>query len=52
MDRNIHTFKAQLATNGYAQTQEIDYKETFLEVKMIKSIRIMFAIVAFLDHTI
>lgn len=47
---SIDTFKARLIAKGYTQIQGVGYKETFLLVAMIKSIRILLAIVAFHDY--
>ncbi|GKA04469.1 retrovirus-related pol polyprotein from transposon TNT 1-94 [Tanacetum coccineum] len=52
MDGKVHTYKARLVVNGYTQTHEIDYEETFSPVAKIKSIRIMLAIAAFHDYEI
>ena len=37
---------------GFKQIQGVDYDETFLYVAMLKSIRILLAIVAFYDYEI
>lgn len=34
----VKTYKAKLVAKVYSQKEEIDYKETFLPVAMIKSI--------------
>nr|GEZ22297.1 hypothetical protein [Tanacetum cinerariifolium] len=44
--------QSMLVANGYTQTHEIDYEETFSPVAKIKSIRIMLAIDAFHDYEI
>ena len=49
MDGNVHTFKARLVANDYTQRYGVDYDETFSPVAMLKSIRILIAIVAFYD---
>ncbi|KAJ9557107.1 LOW QUALITY PROTEIN: hypothetical protein OSB04_011721 [Centaurea solstitialis] len=49
---NVHTFKARLVAKGFTQTHGVDYEETFSPVAMIKSIRILLAIVAFYDYEI
>ena len=46
MDGNVHTFKAQLVAKGFKQTHGVDYDETFSPAAMLKSIRILLAIVA------
>ncbi|KAI3784117.1 hypothetical protein L1987_43210 [Smallanthus sonchifolius] len=52
MDGNVQTFKAKLVFKGFTQTQGIDYDETFSAVAMLKSIRILLAIVAYYDYEI
>ena len=52
MDGNVHTFKARLVAKGFRQTHGIDYDETFSPVAMLKSIRILLAIVAYYDYEI
>ena len=52
MHGNVHTFKARLVAKGFTQTHGIDYDETFSPVAMIKSIRILLAIVAYYDYEI
>ena len=49
MDGNVEIFKARLVVKGYTQKEGIDYEETFSLVAMLKSIRILLSIVAFLD---
>ncbi|GKD69728.1 retrotransposon protein, putative, ty1-copia subclass [Tanacetum coccineum] len=44
--------QSMLVANGYTQTHEIDYEETFSPVAKIKSIKIMLAIDAFDDYEI
>ena len=48
----MHTFKARLVVKGFKQTHGIDYDETFSSVDMLKSIRILLAIVAYYDYEI
>ncbi|KAJ9542183.1 hypothetical protein OSB04_028689 [Centaurea solstitialis] len=52
MDGNVHTFKAILVVKGFTQTHGIDYDETFSPVAMLKSIRILMAISAYLNYEI
>lgn len=48
----MHTYKARLVVKGFRQKHGINYDETFLSVAMLKSIRIMLAIVAYYDYEI
>ena len=48
----METYKAYLVTKGYRQCYGIDYDEMLSPVAMLKSIRIMLAIVAHLDFEI
>ncbi|KAM1515934.1 hypothetical protein ACFX10_014988 [Malus domestica] len=52
VDGNVETYKARLVAKGYRQIEGIDYEETFSPVAMIKSIRILLAIVAYHDYEI
>ena len=52
MDGNVHVYKARLVAKGFWQDQGIDYDETFSPVAMLKSIRIILAIVAYFDYEI
>ncbi|KAJ9545518.1 hypothetical protein OSB04_025225 [Centaurea solstitialis] len=52
MDGNIHTFKARLVAKGFTQTHGIDYDETFSQVAMLKSIKILMAISAYFNYEI
>ncbi|GJR02691.1 retrotransposon protein, putative, ty1-copia subclass [Tanacetum coccineum] len=52
VDDNVHTYKARLVAKGYDQTYEIDYKETFSPVAVIKAFRILLAISSFYDYEI
>ena len=49
MDGKVQTYKARLIAKGYRQRQGVDFDETFSPLAMIKSIRIMLAIVAYHD---
>ncbi|KAJ9546650.1 hypothetical protein OSB04_019193 [Centaurea solstitialis] len=44
--------QARLVAKGFTQTHSVDYDETFSPVVMIKSIRILLAIVAYHDYEI
>ena len=44
--------KARLVVKGYNQKLGFDYKETFLPVVMLKSIKILLSIVVNLDYKI
>ena len=46
------TYKAKLIAKGYCQRQGIDYDETFSPLAMLKSKRILLAIVAHCDYEI
>ena len=52
MDGNVHTFKAPLVAKGFKKTHGVDYDETFSPVAMLKSIRILLAIVTYYDYEI
>ncbi|KAJ9567272.1 LOW QUALITY PROTEIN: hypothetical protein OSB04_003238 [Centaurea solstitialis] len=52
MDGNVHTFKARLVAKGFTQTHGIDYDETFSPVAMLKSTRILMAILAYYNYEI
>ena len=52
MDKKIETYKARLVAKGFRQKHGIDYDKTFSPVAMLKSIRIMLAIVAYYDYEI
>ena len=47
MDDKVHTYEARLVAKDFKQIHGINYEETFSPVAMIKSIRIMLAIVAY-----
>src|SRR4051812_29743910 len=51
-DGNVTVYKTRLVAKGFQQVQGIDYDETFSPVAMLKSVRIMLAIVAFYDYEI
>ena len=48
----METFKARLVAKGYSQHEDIDYQDTFSLVAMLKSIRILLAVVAYFDYEI
>nr|GEV17460.1 hypothetical protein [Tanacetum cinerariifolium] len=52
MDGNVHTYNARLVANGFTQTYEVDYEETFSPIADIRAIRILIAIAAFYDYEI
>ena len=52
MEGNVITYKARLMAKGYHKKQGVDYDETFNPVAMLKSIRILLAIVAHYDYEI
>ena len=52
VDGNVTFFKARLFAKGFQQVQGVDYDETFSPVAMIKSVRIMLAIVTFYEYEI
>ena len=49
---NVTVYKAWLVAKDFRQVQGIDYDETLSPVAMLKSIRIMLAIVTFYDYEI
>ena len=51
-DGNVTVYKARLVETGFRQVQGVDYDETFSPIAMLKSVRIMLAIVAFYDYEI
>src|SRR3954465_10211872 len=48
-DGNVSVYKARLVAKGFRQIQGVEYEETLSPVAMIKSIRILLAIVAYRD---
>ena len=52
MEGKVVTYKVRLVAKGYRQRQGVDYEETFLQVAMVKSIRILLAIAAYSDYEI
>src|SRR4051812_48819202 len=51
-DGNVTVYKARLVAKGFRQIQGVDYDETFSPLAMLKSVRIMLAIVAYFDYEI
>ena len=52
VDGNVQIHKARLVTKGYGQVHGIDYDETYSPVAMLKSVRIVLAIVAYFNYEI
>ena len=52
IDGMVETFKVRLVAKGYTQKEGIDYDETFSQVAMLKSIRILLSIAAYYDYEI
>jgi hypothetical protein len=52
VDGNVAVYKAGLVAKGFRQVQGVDYDETFSPVAMLKSVRIMLAIVTYFDYEI
>ena len=52
INRKVETYKAHLIVKGYRQYYGIDYDEMFSPVAMLKSIRIILAIVAYSDYEV
>ena len=52
MDGKVQTYKERLVAKGFKQIHGIDYDKTFSPVAMVKSIRILLAIVAYYDYEI
>jgi hypothetical protein len=51
-DGNVYIYKARLVVKGFKQIHGIDYDETFSLITMLKSVRILLAIIAYFDHEI
>ena len=51
-DKKVETFKARLVAKEYTQKKGINYEEIFSPVAILKSIRILLAVVAKLDYEI
>ena len=51
-DGQIETYKTRLVAKDFKQRQKIDYDEIFSPVAMLKSIRIMLAIIVYYDYEI
>ena len=51
-DGKVETYKACLVIKGYRQHYGIDCDEIFSPMEILKSIRIMLAIVAYLDYEV
>jgi hypothetical protein len=51
-DENVHIYKACLVAKGFKQIHGIEYDETFSLIAMLKSVRILLAIVAYFDYEI
>ena len=51
-DGKVETFKARLVAKGFRQRQGINYEETFSPVAMLKSIRVLLALVAHYDYEV
>src|SRR6266516_4902325 len=47
-DGSVTIYKARIVAKGFRQIQGVDYDEIFSLVSMLKSVRIMLAIAAFL----
>ena len=52
IDGKVETFKARLVAKDYTQKEGFNYEETFSPVAIIKSIRILLYIVAYMDYEI
>ena len=49
VDSSVTIYKARIVAKGFQQVQGVDYDESFSLVSMLKSVRIMLAIVAFYE---
>ena len=52
IDRKVKTYKAHLVAKGYHQHYGIGYDEIFFLIALLKSIRIILAIAAYMDYEI
>ena len=52
MEGKVVTYKARVVAKGYRQKQGVNYDETFIPIAMLKSIRILLAIVVDYDYEI
>lgn len=52
IDGNVSIYKARLVAKGFRQIQGVDCDETFSPAAMLKSVRILLAIVAYYDYEI
>ena len=50
MDGKLSTYKARLVAKRFTQCQVIDYEQTVLPLTMVKSIRILLAIIAYYNY--
>lgn len=50
MNRNIHTFKAELVVKGYTRSSWIDHEGTFSLIAEIVSVRMVLVIADFDDY--
>ena len=51
-DGKVEIYKVRLVAKGYHQHHGVDYDEMFSPMVMLKSIRIMLAIAAYLDYEV
>ena len=51
-NKKVEIYKTHLVVKSYRQHYGIDYDETFSPMVMLKSIRMIFAITAYLDYEI
>ena len=52
LEGNVITYKVRFVAKGYHQRQGVDYDETFSPIAMLKSIRILIALIAHYDYQI